>query len=105
MEEFLQRLANDKLFSILDAKDGCFLARLDEPSSNLATFNTAIGLYRWLRMPQGTISTTEEYRPYQRYTREAIRGINGVEVIADGILVYGVLQTRARTWKRSVEER
>jgi len=87
LEEVLPKLANAKVFSVLDAKDGFYHVKLDEESSFLTTFNTPFGRYRWLRMPQGISSAPEEY---QRRQHEAIRDLRGVEVIADDTLVFGV---------------
>ena len=87
LEEILPKLANAKVFSVLDAKDGFYHVKLDEESSFLTTFNTPFGRYRWLRMPQGISSAPEEYQLRQH---EAIRDLRGVEVIADDTLVFGV---------------
>ena len=86
LDEILPRLANAKVFTVLDAKDGFYHVKLDEASSFLTTFNTPFGRYRWLRMPQGISSAPEEY---QRRQYDAIRGLKGVEVIADDTLVFG----------------
>ena len=86
IEEILPSLAKAKLFSVLDAKDGFWQVKLDEESSYLTTFWTPFGRYRWLRMPSGIASAPEEY---QRRQHEVLEGLQGVEVIADDILVYG----------------
>ena len=86
LEEVLPKLANAKLFSVLDAKDGFHQVKLDEQSSYLTTFWTPFGRYRYLRMPFGISSGPEEY---QRRMHEIVKGLPGVEVIADDILVYG----------------
>ena len=83
LEEVLPKLANAKLFSVLDAKDGFHQVKLDEQSSYLTTFWTPFGRYRYLRMPS---SAPKEY---QRRMHEILQGLPGVEVIADDILVYG----------------
>ena len=86
IEEILPELAKAKIFSVLDAKDGYWQVRLDQASSYLTTFWTPEGRYRWLRMPFGIKPAAEEY---QRRKHEALRGLKGVSVIADDILVYG----------------
>ncbi|KAG5278498.1 hypothetical protein AALO_G00099650 [Alosa alosa] len=86
VEEILPDLAKAKIFSVLDAKDGYWQVRLDQVSSYLTTFWTPIGRYRWVRMPFGIKPAAEEY---QRRQHEALRGLKGVSVIADDILVYG----------------
>ncbi|KAL9970565.1 hypothetical protein ACROYT_G022964 [Oculina patagonica] len=90
VEEVLPKLANAKVFTVLDAKDGFHQVKLDKESSLLTTFWTPFGRYRYLRMPQGISSAPEEY---QRRQNEALSGLDGVEVIADGILCYGSGET------------
>jgi len=87
LDEVLPRLANAKVFSVLDAKDGFYHVKLDDASSFLTTINTPFGHFCWLRMPQGISSAPEEYQWRQH---EAIQGLKGVEVIADDTLVFGV---------------
>ena len=86
LDEILPNLANAKIFSVLDAKDGFHQVQLDESSSYLTTFWTPFGRYRYLRMPFGIKSAPEEY---QRRMHDIVKGLPGVEVIADDILVYG----------------
>ena len=86
IEDILPKLAKAKVFSVLDAKNGFWQIELDDPSSYLTCFWTPFGRYRWLRMPFGISSAPEEY---QRRQHEVIEGLNGVECIADDLLVYG----------------
>ena len=90
VDEVLPKLAQAKVFTVLDAKDGFYQVKLDKESSLLTTFWTPFGRYRYLRMPQGISSAPEEY---QRRQNEALAGLNGVEVIADDILCYGSGET------------
>ena len=90
VDEVLPKLANAKVFTVLDAKDGFYQVKLDKESSLLTTFWTPFGRYRYLRMPQGISSAPEEY---QRRQNEVLAGLNGVEVIADDILCYGSGET------------
>jgi RNase H-like domain found in reverse transcriptase/Reverse transcriptase (RNA-dependent DNA polymerase)/Integrase zinc binding domain len=91
IEEILPTLARAKIFSVLDAKDGFWQLRLDEESSKLTTFWTPKGRYRWLRMPFGISTAPEEF---QRRMHELLDELEGVEVIADDILVYGCGDTK-----------
>ena len=86
LEEILPQLAEAKIFSVLDAKDGFHQVKLNESSSHLTTFWTPFGRYRYLRMPFGISSAPEEF---QRRMHLIVEGLPGVAVIADDILVYG----------------
>ena len=90
IEDIMPTLAKAKVFSVLDAKDGFHQVKLDEESSYLTTFWTPFGRYRWLRMPFGIKPAPEEY---QKRQKDALQGIEGVEVVADDILVCGFGET------------
>ncbi len=59
-------------------------------SSLLTTFNTWFGRYRWKRLPFDISSAPEEF---QRHVVDLLDGLEGVETIADDILVYGTGDT------------
>ncbi|CAB4034914.1 Hypothetical predicted protein, partial [Paramuricea clavata] len=90
IDEILPRLANAKVFTVLDAKEGFWQVKLDKRSSYLTTFWTPYGRYRWRRMSFGISTAPEEF---QRRLHEVFEGLSGVEVIADDILVYGLGDT------------
>ncbi|UYV72884.1 K02A2.6-like [Cordylochernes scorpioides] len=66
--------------------NGVWQVKLDSQSSDLTTFWTPFGRYKWLRMPFGISAAPEEF---QRRLHEVIEGLEGVEVIADDILFFG----------------
>ncbi|XP_062610719.1 uncharacterized protein K02A2.6-like [Saccostrea cucullata] len=90
LEDILPNLANAKVFSVLDAKEGFWHIKLDESSSFLTTFWTPFGRYRWLRLPFGISSAPEEF---QRRQHEVLEGLSGAECVMDDIIVYGRGQT------------
>ena len=77
---------------VLDAKDGYLQVKLSESSSFLTTFWGAGRKYRWLRMPFGISSAQEEF---QRRLLGVLHGLEGVAVVADDTLVFGVGETEA----------
>lgn len=79
IEEIFPELSKAKVFSTLDAKNGFWQCELDDESKKLTTFWTHNGRYRWKRMPFG-ISPAPEL--YQKRQKEALYGLEGVEVIA-----------------------
>jgi len=46
IDDILPQLSKAKVFSVLDAKDGFWQGKLDEPSSYSTTFWTPFGRYR-----------------------------------------------------------
>ena len=90
VNEVLPKLAQAKVFTVLDVKDGFYQVKLDKERLLLTMFWTPFGRYGYLRMPQGISSAPEEYQLCQN---EANAGLNGVEVIADDILCYGSGET------------
>ena len=90
LDDILPKLADAKVFTVLDLKEGFWHVKLSEKSSYLTTFWTPFGRYRWLCMPFGISSAPEEF---QRRQHEAIEGLQGTENLIDDILVYGKGQT------------
>jgi hypothetical protein len=86
IKEVATKLSNAKVFSVHDAKNGFWQMKLDEESSKLTTFNTPIGRFRWLRMPFGVCSASEEF---QRRLNITFENLEGTAVIADESLVFG----------------
>ena len=86
LDDVLPKLKDAKIFSLLDAKDGFLHVKLTERSSYLTTFWSPKGRYRWVRLPFGLSSAPEEF---QRRLQAALQGLDGVEVVADDVLVYG----------------
>lgn len=90
LDDVLTKLDGARVFSLCDAKDGFLQVKLSDESSDLTTFWTPFGKYKWLRMPFGLSSSPEEF---QRRLSDALSGLDGVEVVADDILIYGKGQT------------
>lgn len=97
LDDILPKLAKAKVFSVLDAKDGFHQVKLEEDSSYLTTFWTPFGRYRYLRLPFGISSAPEEF---QRRQHEIVTDLEGVDAIADDILIYGC----GDTWEEAVED-
>ena len=89
-DQIIPDLNKAKVFSTFDARSGFWQIKLEAESSFLTAFNTPFGRYRWLRMPFGLCSASEEY---QRRMIDALAGIEGVKVFIDDILVYGQGET------------
>ncbi|UYV73599.1 K02A2.6-like [Cordylochernes scorpioides] len=86
IEEIIPNLQNAKIFTVVDTKDGFWNVKLSDESSNLTTFWNPFGIYKFLRMPFGLKTASEEY---QRRLYEIFQGLEGIEIIADDILILG----------------
>ena len=86
IEDISTRLHNSKFYTVLDANMGYFQVKLSKKSSELTTFNTPFGRYKYLRLPMGIKSSSDVF---QRKMIEAFGDIDGVEVVVDDILIHG----------------
>ena len=86
MEDVLPKLKGASLFSICDLESGYHHCELDKESSLLTTFATPFGRYRWLRLPFGLKVSSEIF---QKRLHQVLEGLEGIQCIADDILVYG----------------
>lgn len=60
-EELCSRMPGAKVFTTLDANKAFWQIKLTDKSSDLVTFNTPYGRYRFLRMPYGITSASENF--------------------------------------------
>ena len=86
LEDVAPKLAQAKIFSVVDAKDGFLQVVVDEPSSLLTTFWTPFGHYKWNRLPFGISFTPKEL---ERRLTEVLEGLDNVAVVADDLLIFG----------------
>ena len=86
LDDISPRLAESTLFSKLDASSGFYQIPLHPDSCELTTFITPMGRYCFRRVPFGITSAPEIF---QRKMTDLLRGIEGVEVIIDDILIHG----------------
>lgn len=85
-EDILSRLFGKIIFSVIDMKEGFWQLKLDEPSSQLCTFNTPFGRYKFNRLPFGICSAPEIF---QSKNFEMFGDIANVDIYFDDIIVYG----------------
>lgn len=86
LDDVLYKLPKARIFSLVDAREAFLQCKLDSESSFLTTFWTPWGRKRWLKLPFG-VSVAPEV--YQRKQHELLTGLDGVEPIADDILIVG----------------
>ena len=86
LEDTLHEMRDAKMFTKADLSSGYWHIQLDDESSNLTTFQTKFGRYRWLRLPFGLNVSAEIF---QRKLLEALQGLPGIVCIADDVVIYG----------------
>ncbi|CAB4045152.1 Hypothetical predicted protein [Paramuricea clavata] len=85
-QEITSRLTGAKFFSKLDATSGFWQMPLDDESSNLTTFNTPFGRYRFTVVPFGMVFAQEVFH---KTVHEKFNDILGCETDIDDILIWG----------------
>lgn len=80
------RLQGTSLFSRLDIAEAFHQVELDEESRDLTTFITPQGTFRYTRLMFGLSNAPELF---QRIMQFILRGLEGVLVYLDDIIVYG----------------
>ena len=86
VEEVAAKVKHAKIYSVLDASNGYWQIRLTKDSQKYTTFNSPFGRYKYLRLPFGIKSSSEVF---QRTISQILENIDGCEVIADDILIWG----------------
>ncbi|BES90768.1 Reverse transcriptase (RNA-dependent DNA polymerase) [Nesidiocoris tenuis] len=86
-ESITPELTKARFFSVMDTKDGFWNVKLDGQSSQLTTFWTPFGRFRWERLPFGLKVSGDEY---QRRLHEIFGDIKNIVIVQDDILVLGV---------------
>lgn len=85
-DEIITRLRNKAFFSVLDLKNGFWQYALDKKSSDLCTFMTPFGRYKFNVLPFGISSAPEVF---QRKNFEIFGDLENVEVYFDDVIVSG----------------
>ena len=87
------------LFSNIDPVSAYHQIKLSEKSKDLTAFVTPFGTLRYVRLPFGLISAASVF---QRAMEKVLKGIVGVKVYQDNILVFGKLLENHASIRRSV---
>lgn len=85
IDDFTSKLTNKKVFSILDLSSGFWHMELDNESSDLTTFMTPFGRFKFNRVPFGLNCAPEMF---QRKMVEIFGDIPGVLVYFDDVGIF-----------------
>ncbi|KAL7850142.1 hypothetical protein SRHO_G00194910 [Serrasalmus rhombeus] len=100
--DVLCKLADKKVSSILDEKDGYWPVKLDKESPLLCTFNTPWGRYRFKWLPFGIKSASEVF---QQHNCETFIDILGVHIAADDMIIAATSEQQCNEVMSKVMER
>lgn len=84
LSDLCAQLNGKQIFSVLDLKESFWQIQLDEQSSELCTFSTLFGCYKFNRLPFGLNIASEVF---QKYNQTHFGDIDGVFVYIDDILI------------------
>ena len=84
-EEIISQMNGAQFFTKLDASDGYWQIPVDNESSDLLTFATTFGRYKFKRMPYGIHSVSEIF---QLEISKIIEGISGVANSQDDVIIW-----------------
>jgi transposase InsO family protein len=85
-EDLYNQLNGGQRFTKLDLSQAYQQVVLDEPSRNLVTINTHLGLYRYTRLPYGVASAPAVF---QQLMDKMLVGLTGVACYLDDLLITG----------------
>ena len=84
-EEIISQMNGAQFFTRLDASNGYWQIPVDNESSDLLTFATTFGRYKFKRMPYGIHSASELF---QLEISKIIEGISGVANSQNDIIIW-----------------
>ena len=88
-EDLSTKFCGAKRFSILDIKDAFHQIALAKQYRHYTTLATMKGVYRYTRIPFGLASAPVLF---QRVMRYVLRGLRGILIYLDNIVVFGIDQ-------------
>ena len=86
IETISSKLSGKKVFTVIDMTNCYWHKKLDEKSSELCTFNTPFGRYKFNRMPFGICSASDIA---QKMVENHFGNIDGVLAVHDDITISG----------------
>lgn len=102
LDTIKSKLRGATVFSTLDANSGFWTIPLDNESSNLCTFITPFGRFKFLRLPFGISSAPEIFNTIMV---DLFKNISNIVIYFDDILVYASTQEEHDRIIRKVLER
>ena len=89
METIFHNLHGASYFGKIDLSDAYYQIELDEDAKEICTINTSQGLFKMCRLPQGLKNSSSIF---ENCIESTLKGIKGVVIFQDGVLVYGTIK-------------
>ena len=86
METIFHNLHGASYFGKIDFSDAYYQIGLDEEAKDICTINTSQGLFKMCRLPQVLKNSSSIF---QNCIESTLKGIKGVVIFQDDVLVYG----------------
>lgn len=86
LERIRQMVDGATKFTKLDLTQAFYHLVLHETAREMTNFMTSYGIFRYVRMPFGANSAPEIF---QRFMEEAMKGIKGLVIFLDDMLIFG----------------
>ena len=87
METIFHNLHGASYFGKINLAGAYYQIELDEEAKDICTINTSHGLFKMCQLPQGLKHSSSIFQNCIEYTR---KGIKGVVIFQDDVLVYGI---------------
>ena len=101
-ETFFHNLHGASYFGKIDLSDAYYQTQLDEDAKEICTINTSQGLFKMCRLPQGLKNSSSIS---QNCIESTLKGIKGVVIFQDDVLVYGTTKDQYEKRMLAVKSR
>ena len=102
METIFHNLHGASYFGKIDLSDAYYQIELDEDAKEICTINTSQGLFKMCRLPQGLKNSSSIF---QNCIESTLKGIKGVVIFQDDLLVYGTTKDQYEKRMLAVKSR
>ena len=102
MKTIFHNLHGASYFGIIDLSDSYYQFVLDKDAKEICTINTSQGLFKMCGLPQGLKNASSIF---QNCIESILKGIRGVVIIQDDVLLYGTIKDQYEKRMLAVKSR
>ena len=100
MQDIFHNHHGASYFEKIDLSDAYYQIELDEDEKKNCTINTLQGFFKMCRLPQGPKNSSSIF---QNCIESTLKGIKGVVIFQDDVMVYGTIKDQYGKRKLAVE--